>query len=63
MILPWGVIEWGLRLAVLLIEGQPPELRRASALLWFWRTWPLLKLGLHDNVARQIEAMMEPEKP
>jgi hypothetical protein len=57
--LPWGVIEWGLRLAVLLIEGVPAEQRRASAVQWFWMWWPLTKLSLPKEQREQIEQMMK----
>ena len=58
MILPWGVIEWGLRLIVLLIEGIPPELRRASALSWYYAWWPIVKIGLNKEQREQIEKIM-----
>lgn len=43
--MPWNLIEWGLRLACLILEGVPVEARRATAMAWFWGTWPLLKLN------------------
>lgn len=40
------IVELGLRLAILILEGVPPELRKAQALLWWglWKpfVWPFL---------------------
>lgn len=43
--MPWGVIEWGLRLACLLLEGVAIEQRQATARAWFYGTWQFLKLN------------------
>ena len=43
---------------VLLIEGIPPEQRRASAIAWFWMWWPLAKLWLKKEQEEQILAVM-----
>lgn len=57
--MPWTVIEWALRLVVLLIEGIPPEQRQATALIWFWMWWPIGKLWVKDEAVRnQIEDIM-----
>lgn len=55
---PWAVIEWILRLVVLLIEGIPPEQRRATAIAWFWMWWPVTKLWLKKEQQDQIEQIM-----
>lgn len=57
--LPWGVVEWALRLVCLLIEGTPMEQRRATALQWFWMWWPVTKGLLKPEQQKQIEDVMK----
>lgn len=58
--MPWGVIEWGLRLVCLLIEGIPPAQRIATAIVWFWMWWPVGKLWVKDKDTReQVERIMK----
>jgi len=54
--MPWTVVEVALRLAILLIEGVPPELRRATATAWFWGTWWMWKLN-PDIAAHEKEIL------
>jgi hypothetical protein len=57
--MPFGVIEQALKLAILLIEGTPPEQRRAQALTWWHAWWPIVKVFVRDEEARhKIEEMM-----
>lgn len=58
------VIEAGLRLSALIIEGIPVEQRRAQSLIWFHLWWPATKLLLKaakapDDVIDAIEAAMK----
>ena len=57
--LPFGVLEQALRLINNLLEARPPEQREAEARLWFWKLWPLAKVGLKKEHAEQIEHLME----
>ena len=56
--MPWGAIEAGFRFATLLLEGIPPEQRRAQALAWFWMWWPVAKLWLKKEQREQVEGIM-----
>ncbi len=57
--MPWTIIELALRLAILLLEGIPPEQRRATAIVWWNMWWPIGKLWVKDKGQReQIDAMM-----
>jgi len=56
--MPWGIVEQALRLVNLLLEGQPPEVRRAQALAWFHMWWPLGKLFLRQEQREQIEGIL-----
>ena len=58
-LIPFGVIEQVLRLVNNLLEARPPEQRAAEAKLWFWKLWPVLKLGLKPEQAAQIEQLMD----
>ena len=60
--MPFTVIEWALRLACLIIEGIPPEQRRATAIAWFWMWWPVGKLWLNEEQRKQIEGIMDTTK-
>ena len=61
--MPWGVIEWLLRLICLLIEGVPIEQRRATAVAWFWMWWPLVKGAIKNKDHQaQIESLMNSVK-
>lgn len=62
-LLPWGVIEWALRLICLIIEGVPIEQRRATAMQWFYIWWPLGKLLVPKEYHTQIESIMKNIKP
>lgn len=57
--MPLAVIEWALRLACLIIEGIPPEQRRATAIAWFWMWWPIGKLWLKEEQRKQVEEIMK----
>ncbi|MGH2360053.1 MAG: hypothetical protein ACRDGM_05865 [bacterium] len=57
--MPWTVIEWALRLVVLLIEGIPPAQRAATAVTWFWMWWPVAKLWLTKDQEEKIEKIMD----
>jgi hypothetical protein len=57
--LPLGLIEQIIRLINNLLEARPPEQRAAEAKLWFWKWWPLLKIGLKADQAEEIERIME----
>lgn len=59
LMLPWGVVEWALRLVCLLIEGTPIEQRQATALQWFWMWWPVTKGLLKPEQQKQIEDVMQ----
>lgn len=61
--MPWTTIEWVLRLICLLIEGIPPEQRRATAITWFWMWWPMAKWWLNKEQETQIEAIMKGVAP
>lgn len=56
--LPFGLIEQILRLVNLLLESTDPAQRRASLLLWWHRTWPLMQIGLKPEVVKQIEGIV-----
>jgi hypothetical protein len=57
--IPLATIELALRLAILILEGIPPEQRRASAMLWWEMWWPLLKETIPEAKRKQIEETME----
>ena len=58
--MPWTVIELALRLVILLLEGIPPEQRKATALVWWHMWWPVGKLWIRDKDQReQIEQIMK----
>lgn len=57
--MPLGVIEWALRLACLIIEGIPPDQRRATALVWWSMWYPVGKLWLSEEQRKQVEAIMK----
>lgn len=56
--IPLGLLEQAIKLIILLIEGIPPEQRRATAIAWFWMWWPAAKLFLRTEQEQQIEAIM-----
>lgn len=57
-LIPWAVIEWVLRLVVLLLEGIPAEQRRATAIIWFWMWFPIGKWWLNADQQKQILEIM-----
>lgn len=58
--MPLAVIEWALRLACLIIEGIPPEQRRATAIAWWHMWWPAGKWFIKDEgLRKEIETIMK----
>lgn len=58
-LLPWTVVELILRIVILLLEGVPVEMRRATAIQWFWTWWPLGKRLLKKEYQGEVEAAMK----
>lgn len=56
--MPWTVIEIALRLVILLLEGIPPEQRKATAIVWWNMWWPIGKLWLKEDQRAQVESIM-----
>lgn len=64
--LPFGLVEQALRLINNLLEARSPAQRNAEARIWFWKFWPILRIGIKKEQREQIEAIMNelaPEKP
>lgn len=60
-LIPWGVIEQTLRLINNLLEARPPAQRQAEATIWFWKLWPIVKIGMKPEQILEIEKLMKGE--
>lgn len=59
--MPWDAIGAVAKLLTTLLEGIPPEQRRAEARIWFYLWWPMWKHLLSDEAVASIEAIMATE--